>query len=154
MTQNYELLYVIANKYSETEVKPIIEKIDNFLKQKKCEILKSEDWGKKKLAYPIKQSRYGYYILREFTNENEKENIREINHFLILAEEVIRHLIIKIKPIKKTTKIRKVKTKETLEEARPVKEEKIAKKEEDKKTKISLDNLDEKLDELLQEKII
>jgi len=146
--QNYELLYIIPNKYSEVEIKSIAEKIDNWLKQKGCQILKSENLGEKRLAYPIKQIHYGHYILRELTAE--RENIREINNYLTLAEEVLRYLMVKIEPVKaiKVKKIRKVR--KPLEP----KEEKPTKEKVPEKSKITLENLDQRLDEILQEKIL
>jgi small subunit ribosomal protein S6 len=152
MTQNYELLYIIPNRYSEMEIKSITEKIDKWLVQKGCQVLKNENLGEKRLAYPIKQVRNGHYILREFAAE--KEIIHEINQFLILTEGVLRHLIIKIEPVK-IAKVKKIRAKRVVKEIPPQKEEKPTQEERpEKKTKISLENLDQKLDEILQEKII
>lgn len=148
MTQNYELLYIIPIKYSESEIKSIAEKIDKWLLEKNCQILKSENFGERKLAYQIKQVRYGHYILRELATE--KENVKEINNYLTLAEEVLRHLIVKIEPVKKAWAIR---TKITKKAPEPNKE-KPTDEEVSEKDKITLDNLDQKLDEILQEKIV
>ena len=49
----YELLYIISNKYSEDEVKPIIEKVEKIIKENGGAIISAEEWGKKRLAYPI-----------------------------------------------------------------------------------------------------
>ena len=60
---HYELLYIVSNKYSEEELEPIKNKVNKIIEENGGKITFSEDWGKKKLCYPIKHFSYGYYLL-------------------------------------------------------------------------------------------
>ncbi|PLX22060.1 30S ribosomal protein S6 [Candidatus Parcubacteria bacterium] len=89
---HYELLYIVSNKYTEQEVKPIAEKIEKLITDAKGEINYKEEWGKKKFAYPINHFNHGYYFLIEFdlAGVDLKEVDTEIKHM----HEVLRHQII------------------------------------------------------------
>ena len=89
---HYELLYIVSNKYTEQETAPIAEKIKTLIKESEGEITYTEDWGKKKLAYPINHFNHGYYFLIEFDLAGAKLNWvdTEIKHM----SEVLRHQIV------------------------------------------------------------
>lgn len=90
---HYELLYIISNKYTENEVAPVAEKVKKIITKSKGEITYTEDWGKKKLAYPINHFNHGYYFLIEFDllGKELKEVDTEIKHMT----EILRHQIVK-----------------------------------------------------------
>ncbi|MFH1254903.1 MAG: 30S ribosomal protein S6 [bacterium] len=146
---HYELLYLISNKFSEDEVKPIVEKVNSFISGNNGKITLSEDLGKKKLAYPIKSFRYGYYNLAEF--DMDGENLINVDRSLRMMNEILRHQIV-IKTVKTEKQIAQDKKIAEKIAARSVKEEKEAKekiKEADKE-KVNLKELDEKLDKILE----
>ncbi|MDA3839615.1 MAG: 30S ribosomal protein S6 [Patescibacteria group bacterium] len=89
---HYELLYIVSNKYTEKEIAPIAEKIQKLIKDSEGVVTYTEDWGKKKLAYPINHFNHGYYFLIEFDLVGVKLNWvnTEIRHM----SEVLRHQII------------------------------------------------------------
>ncbi len=90
---HYELLCLVSNKFSETEVEPIKENVKKLITDQGGEITKQDYWGKRKLAYRVDGFRHGYYYLLEFDLEGKKLN--EINNRLRLSNEIIRHQIIK-----------------------------------------------------------
>jgi small subunit ribosomal protein S6 len=90
----YELLYIVPNKFTEDEAKAIDEKIKKQISAAEGEIVYSEDWGKKKLAYPIGNFSYGYYKLAEFDLAGAK--LQEIDTFLRLSNDVLRHQIVRM----------------------------------------------------------
>ena len=92
--QRYEILFIIANNYTEEEARNINEKIENLLTENEAQIVFKEFWGKKKLAYPIKHNFYGYYSLIEF-NINPKF-IKKLNELIRLNHEILRHLIVSV----------------------------------------------------------
>lgn len=147
----YELLYIVPAKYAEDELGPVQNQIKKILEKYGAKITKSENLGKKKLAYPIKKFYQGYYLLNEF--EAEGKNINELNNTLRLTDEIIRHIIVKDPPHmeikqpmapvavgKKKIEVPRV-AEETAETAQIKKEE--------EKDKIKLEDLDKKLDEIL-----
>jgi small subunit ribosomal protein S6 len=152
-TPHYELLYIVSNKYTEDELKPIIEKANSIIRDQGGAVTYSEDWGKRRLAYPIEHMNHGYYFLVEFDLESKK--IDEISNSFNMAQEILRFQVV-------------AKEARTLEEIRHEKEKKedlvkkeiIAKKEEREKEepkevkeegdkKVDLKDLDEKLDKIL-----
>lgn len=137
---HYELLYIISNKYSEDEVAPISEKVMAMIKNAGGTITRDEEWGKKRLAYPIKNFIFGYYNLIEFDLVGEK--LLQLDRNLRLAAEVLRHQI--IKKVARELKKKRVKPTAQLKAEQPEKE---VKKD---KPKTDLKALDEKLDKILE----
>lgn len=147
---HYELLYLVSNKFTEDELKPILEKVTKIIGDKGGKITLTDEWGKKRLAYPIKSFAYGYYTLIEF--DSEGINVKEIDRALRMMNEIMRHQIIN----------KRVKTAEEIAEEKEI-AKKIAKKQkEEKKTeveqeekkekdknKVELEDLDQKLDKIL-----
>lgn len=146
---HYELLYLISNKFSEDEVRPIVEKVNSFISNNNGKITLSEDFGKRKLAYPIKGFRYGYYNLAEF--DMVGENLINLDKSLRMMNEVLRHQIV-IKTVKTEKQIAQDKKIAEKIAARNIKEEKEAeqKTKETDKEKVNLKDLDEKLDKILE----
>lgn len=152
----YELLLILHSSYTIEELKPIIEKINQQIKEQEGQITKSEDLGKLKFAYLIKHESHGYYQLIEF--DMPKNNLQSLNSSLSLTSEVLRFLITK-KKVKTAAKLKKEKAlQEKLAKKKEQEIEKIiTEKEEAKdkpkketgKEKISLEDLDKKLDEIL-----
>ena len=54
------MLFIIPNNYTEDEAKSIAEKVEGVVTENGANIVFREFWGKKKLAYIIKQNHYGY----------------------------------------------------------------------------------------------
>lgn len=91
MERDYELLYVIPNKYTDEEVPAITQKVDGLLKSAGLNLTKTENLGKRKLAYKIKQYNHGYYVLSEFKGASDV--VTKIDPQLGLMPEVLRHSI-------------------------------------------------------------
>lgn len=160
---HYELLYLISNQFSEEEIKPIIEKVNVLITNNQGKITQSVSLGKKRLAYPIKGFRFGYYILVEF--DMPGVNLIKVDHALRMTSEILRQQVVS----------KEVKTPEQIEQdrkiaekiaARNVKEEKLAEEKVSArrvapvvtessarvadKDKVDLKDLDEKLDKILE----
>lgn len=148
---HYEMLFIISNKYSEDELEPIVEKVKKIITDNKGNITYSEVWGKKRLAYPIKHFNHGYYFLVEFDLPGEK--LSEVDRALRIADEVLRHQIVSKKQ-KSALEIEKEKIISEKIVAKKQKESKEIKAEKEKaktdKGKTRLEDLDEKLDKILE----
>lgn len=66
---NYETVFILNPVLSEEQAKDTVEKFVNVLTKAKAEIINTENWGLKKLAYPINKKSTGFYNLIEFTAE-------------------------------------------------------------------------------------
>jgi len=63
----YETIFILDPDLEEVQIQSAIEKAKGIITQNKGEILKVEDWGKRKLAYQVKKKAKGHYILIHFT---------------------------------------------------------------------------------------
>ncbi len=62
----YETIFILDPDLEETQTQSAIEKAKGIITQNNGEILKVEDWGKRKLAYQVKKKAKGHYILVHF----------------------------------------------------------------------------------------
>ena len=65
----YELLYIVNPNLEDERVNSIIEELGNEVKKHDVNIINHHIWGKKRLAYPVKNNKYGIYILLQFAAE-------------------------------------------------------------------------------------
>lgn len=145
---HYELLFIIPNKFSEDEAKEIVKTAHAIITNNSGTITYTEIWGKKKLSYPIKSFQYGYYFLAEFDCLGEK--INKINTELRLSNEILRHIIV-AKEAKTAEEIKEEKKKidkKIIARAQAEAKEEI--KEKKPQETMNLQDLDEKLDRILE----
>jgi small subunit ribosomal protein S6 len=146
--QHYELLYIITEKKTEEELEPVNQVIFELIEKNQGKITLKEDLSKKKLAYQIKHNYHGYYQLIEFDLEPDK--LAEIERKIKLTGEILRHQVVK-KKIKTPEQIarERVLMNKLAEKREEIREEKREDKKEPVREKIKLEDLDKKLDELL-----
>lgn len=154
--QKYELLYIVPAKHTEDELKGLTEKIGTIISTTGCAITETHVLGRRKLAYPIKHERNGYYIMVTF--DAEKPVIEKMDKALRLSPDLLRHLIIKKDPrlteMPEFAESGEIVRKDRGEEAprgRAVKPKRPPVKE--KKEKVVMEDLDKKLDEILTEEM-
>ena len=63
---HYETVFILNPVLSDTQVKETVKKFEDYLVSKGAEMIYKEDWGLKKLAYPIQKKKTGFYHLFEF----------------------------------------------------------------------------------------
>ena len=156
-TKHYEMLYIVSIKFLGEEASAI-EKVNALLKKYGAEITKEDILGKKRFTYPIKASHQGIYVATEL--DMSPANLAKLNGALKLTPEVLRHMIVdkKKKTVEELQKERELqekilkKTENELDKEDVSAEEPSEKKEKEKR--ISLDDLDVKLDELLKNDVL
>jgi len=90
----YETTFICVPEIEEIKLSELIEKVSSIIKQNNGEIVSVQQWGKKKLAYPIKHKKEGVYVHIEFKSDTAKF-ISNIEQILRVNEMVIRFLTIK-----------------------------------------------------------
>ena len=147
--QHYELLYIITGKLTEEEIEPFNKQVVELIEGSEGKITLNEDLGKKRLAYPINHNHHGYYHLLELDIAPDK--LTEIERKIRLTNEILRHQMIikKIKTAEEIAKEKKILTKIEEKREEKIKEEKAEEKE-PAKEKMKLEDLDKKLDEILE----
>ena len=91
--RKYETLFVIHPDRVE-EREGVIEKLTEIIQQDGGEVLKKDEWGLRRLAYPIEKKRQGYYILMEFVAPAQTPP--KLEQFFRIDERVIRFIVVKL----------------------------------------------------------
>ncbi|MGQ3684908.1 MAG: 30S ribosomal protein S6 [Candidatus Loosdrechtia sp.] len=99
----YEGLFLIDNVHANTDWDNVVGHIHDILQKNGAEILKSEKWGERKLAYKIKGHKRGTYLLIHFNTKNTA--LAPIRRDLQLSDSIIRFLIIKDTKIEDVSQI-------------------------------------------------
>ena len=63
---HYETVFILNPVLSDTQIKETVQKFEDYLVSKGAEMISKEDWGLKKLAYPIQKKKSGFYHLLEY----------------------------------------------------------------------------------------
>ena len=92
--QQYEIVIVLTPLLSEETSKEAIAKFNKFIADGGAEIVQEDNWGLRKLAYPIQKKTTGYYHLTEFRAPGELINKLEIE--LRRDERVLRFITISL----------------------------------------------------------
>ena len=91
----YEILYIVNPNFERKKIDDAMKEIEDRLKKTKSKIINHVIWGKKKLAYPIQNHKYGTYIMAHY-NGGDKNGLDEFNSWLKLSDLVMRHMIIRL----------------------------------------------------------
>ena len=93
----YETTVVIDSMLKADEVRNQNDKIVNFISNHGGNIVKVEDWGKRRMAYEIKRKQYGFYLNVRFSGPEALPLLLDREYRL--NESVLRFLTIKIDPL-------------------------------------------------------
>lgn len=91
---HYETVFILNPVLSDTQVKETVKKFEDFLIEKGAEFVSKEDWGLKKLAYPIQNKKSGFYHLFEFKVAGEAIDGFELE--FRRDERIMRYLTVKL----------------------------------------------------------
>ena len=90
----YESAVLISAALEEEQIQSIISRIKELISSNDGEITDIEDWGRKRLAYMIRKSKIGYYIIFQFNAY--PQIISTLEKFYKLDENILRYLTIKL----------------------------------------------------------
>lgn len=102
----YELIYIIDTAVEEEARKALIEKFNGIIAANGGEVVKVEEWGKRRLAYAIDYKTEGYYVYVAFNGASELP--KELSRNLGINESVIRSQVVKLVEKKSSVKPRPV----------------------------------------------
>jgi small subunit ribosomal protein S6 len=91
--RRYELIFIAQPDLSEEEVKTLTERYLQIIAGQKGTLVKTEDWGKRRLAYDIKKQSKGTYILVDFYGPGSM--IKEIERNLKIDDNILKFLTVK-----------------------------------------------------------
>lgn len=92
--RQYELVYIVSPDASEQAVADLHTQIEQIVQRFHGNFDKTENWGRRKLAYEIGHHREGTYVVETITGSGEL--MKEIDRRLRVTDNVIRHLTVRI----------------------------------------------------------
>ncbi len=119
--RRYEVAIVLAPTLTEEEVEQSTETFKKAAEEKGAQIAEIEQWGKRKLAYPIKKHTEGIYVIVTL-EELSAEAVGELERRFKVSDSVIRFLTVRIDLDLKRAEKLKARRKEKKERTRPAKE--------------------------------
>lgn len=91
MKKYYEIMYIVK-PIEEDAFKEVVAKFDKLITENGGKVEKTDCWGKRRLAYEIKDLKEGLYVLVTF--QAEAAAVRELDRVMKITDEVLRHMII------------------------------------------------------------
>lgn len=91
---HYETVFILNPVLSDTQIKETVQKFEDYLVSKGAEMISKEDWGLKKLAYPIQKKKSGFYHLFEYKVAGEAISSFELE--FRRDDSVMRYLTVKL----------------------------------------------------------
>ena len=92
--RQYELVYIMSPDATEQEVTDLHAQIESIITRYQGELVKTENWGRRKLAFRIGKHREGTYVLEVFKGTGELT--KELDRRLKVIDSVIRHLCVRV----------------------------------------------------------
>ena len=94
MANQYETVFIMTPVLSDDQMKETVKKYQEFLKERGAEIIFEDNWGLRKLAYPIQKKSTGFYYLIEFTTDSNL--VADLEVAFKRDERIIRFLTVRL----------------------------------------------------------
>ena len=92
--KRYETIYIVNPNLDADSIKEVITKFSEQIKKLKGYIVKVNEWGKRRLAYEVKQFDKGYYVMLDFCGLPGV--VKELERGLKLDDRVLKYLTVKV----------------------------------------------------------
>lgn len=96
MSRDYELGLIINPEVSEEETRAVLDRVEQIVANYGGQIVRVNQWGRRRLAYPIERHRDGFYIFVDMILT--PETVSELERTLKVSETVLRHMTKKRDP--------------------------------------------------------
>ena len=98
-SRQYELVYILPPETTEEQVAELHTQIDAVVQRMSGQFEKTENWGRRKLAYEIGPHKDGVYVLEVINGSGEL--MKELDRRLRVLDIVIRHMVVRVDEEKK-----------------------------------------------------
>jgi small subunit ribosomal protein S6 len=92
--RQYELIYLLPPETSEQQATELHEQVAQIVARMHGVIEKTENWGRRKLAYEIGHFKEGVYVLEVINGSGEL--MKELDRRLKVLDQVIRHMVVRV----------------------------------------------------------
>ncbi len=89
----YELTFIVNAVLNDDHIKDIVNRVNKFITEHGGEVIESDEWGTRRLAYPINKKRNGYYVNVYFRAGGEM--IPRLERALEIEDDVIRYITLR-----------------------------------------------------------
>ncbi len=90
----YELTYIVNGVLSDNQTKEVVGRIGRYIEEHGGRILDTDEWGTRRLTYPIRKKRNGYYVNLHF--QAPGEIIQRLERTLEIDDDILRYLTLKL----------------------------------------------------------
>lgn len=94
MNRKYELVYLVSPDASDEQVADLHTQVDEIVQRLGGQLEKTDNWGRRRLAYEIGRHKEATYVLETITGTGEL--LKELDRRLKVSDLVIRHLIVRV----------------------------------------------------------
>ncbi|MSO30663.1 MAG: 30S ribosomal protein S6 [Acidobacteria bacterium] len=94
MNRKYELVYVVSPDATEDQVTDLHKQVEVITQRFTGQVEKTENWGRRRLAYEIGRHKEGTYVLEVINGSGDL--MKEIDRRLKVSDLVIRHLVVRV----------------------------------------------------------
>jgi small subunit ribosomal protein S6 len=112
--RQYELVYILPGETTEQQVAELQEQVQAVVTRLNGQIEKTDNWGRRRLAYEIAHQKEGVYVLQTINGTGEL--MKELDRRLRVMDLVIRHMVVRVDEEKKV--VDRTRTKRQTESAR------------------------------------
>ncbi|PYR64412.1 MAG: 30S ribosomal protein S6 [Acidobacteria bacterium] len=97
--RQYELVYILPPDTTEQQVTELHDQLEAVVSRMSGQIEKTENWGRRKLAYEIGHNKEGVYVLEVINGSGEL--MKELDRRLRVMDQVVRHIVVRVDHEKK-----------------------------------------------------
>jgi small subunit ribosomal protein S6 len=94
MSRKYELVYVVSPDATDDQVAELHTQVESIVQRMHGQLEKTDNWGRRKLAYEIGRHKEGTYVLEVINGDGEL--MKEIDRRLKVTDLIIRHLVVRV----------------------------------------------------------
>jgi small subunit ribosomal protein S6 len=91
---SYELTYIVNSVLSDEQIKNVVKRISEFIEENGGKVSRSDEWGTRRLAYPIRKKRNGYYVNLFF--EADANLITRLERMLEIDDDILRYMTLRL----------------------------------------------------------
>ena len=94
MSRKYELVYVVSPDATDEQVTEVHTQVEGIVQRMNGQLEKTDNWGRRKLAYEIGRHKEGTYVLEVINGDGDL--MKEIDRRLKVTDLIIRHLVVRV----------------------------------------------------------
>jgi len=91
VTRDYELAFILQPEVNEEQTRVVLDRVEQVVTNHSGQIVRVNQWGRRRLAYPIQHNRDGFYVFIDMILA--PETVIELDRTLKVSEDVLRYMI-------------------------------------------------------------